>query len=96
VLVGRDVKKLEETAADLEGACLVAPGDVASDTDVAAIFKRAHERFKTIDTVINCAGLMHSGLVGEIYPAEWWSDYVCSFTLDCTFPAILADYQYRK
>jgi NAD(P)-dependent dehydrogenase (short-subunit alcohol dehydrogenase family) len=76
-LAGRDPKKLESTAADLDAASLVVAGDVADSTDVQTIFQKAIDQFGAVDVVINSAGVMHSGLVGEMDPSEWWQDYVC-------------------
>jgi NAD(P)-dependent dehydrogenase (short-subunit alcohol dehydrogenase family) len=76
VLVGRDAKKLESTADDLTGPSLVATGNIANETDVDGIFKHAIERFGRVDTVINAAGTMNTGPIGQIEPSKWWQDYV--------------------
>lgn len=76
VLVGRDSKKLESTAGDLAGPSMVAAGNIANDADVEDIFKQAIERFGSVDVVINAAGTMNTGPIGQIEPSKWWQDYV--------------------
>ncbi|KAF2662083.1 NAD(P)-binding protein [Lophiostoma macrostomum CBS 122681] len=75
VLVGRDTKTLESTAADLEVPYLVVPGDITKEADVESIFGKAVEKFETIDTVINASGTLTLGPIAALEPSTWWAAY---------------------
>lgn len=74
--------ELESTAADLSGPTLIAPGNIASETDVGTIFQTAIDKFGKVNVVINAAGTTHVGPIGEIEPSQWWQDYVSIFLND--------------
>lgn len=55
-LLGRDLQRLERTAADLGGQVQVATADVADMAQVEAAFARAQLRFGEVDLLVNNAG----------------------------------------
>lgn len=76
VLVGRDAKKLEEVASHFKGNTLVAAGDITKEEDVRSIFEKAVAKFGSVDVVVNSAGLLSYGTIGELEPSNWWADHV--------------------
>jgi NADP-dependent 3-hydroxy acid dehydrogenase YdfG len=76
VLVGRDAKKLENVAAELQGNTLVAAGDITKEEDVKAIMQKAVTKFGAIDVVVNAAGMLNYCTIGETEPSQWWADHV--------------------
>jgi NAD(P)-dependent dehydrogenase (short-subunit alcohol dehydrogenase family) len=71
VLAGRREDKLRETAALSQGRSLVVPTDVASATEVKALFARVRETFGRLDLLFNNAGLGKGGNVGDLELAAW-------------------------
>lgn len=76
VLVGRDAKKLDEIASHFKGNTLVAAGDITKEEDVRSIFEKTVEKFGSVDVVVNTAGLLNYGAIGELEPSKWWADHV--------------------
>lgn len=76
MLVGRDAKKLESVASELKGSTFVAAGDITKEEDVKAIFVAAIAKFGTVDVVVNTAGILNYGVIGELEPSQWWADHV--------------------
>ncbi|KAJ4299847.1 hypothetical protein N0V90_005093 [Kalmusia sp. IMI 367209] len=75
VLVGRDAKKLEDVATELKGNTFIASGDITKEDDVKAIFEKAIAKFGSVDVIVNTAGFLNYGMVGQLEPAQWWSDH---------------------
>lgn len=73
VLNGRSKDKLDRVAADIgkPGATLVAAGDVASESDVAALVKATVDAFGRIDVLVNNAGMVVIGGIGQVSFEEW-------------------------
>jgi NAD(P)-dependent dehydrogenase (short-subunit alcohol dehydrogenase family) len=72
VLAGRRRDALEETAARLSGAALVAPGDVGDPGAVKAIFAEAKARFGRLDLLFNNAGMSLPAVpLEELHFAQW-------------------------
>ena len=55
---------------------VIAGGSIAVEADVKSIFAEAVKKYGAVDVVVNTAGTMKSGTIGEIEPAQWWIDYV--------------------
>ena len=68
-----DLKQLETEATEghVRGKIVAISGDVASESDMAAVMKTALDQFKRIDVVINNAGYGIFKNVEEITVGEW-------------------------
>ncbi|KAK7190301.1 hypothetical protein DPSP01_006125 [Paraphaeosphaeria sporulosa] len=75
VLVGRDEQKLDSVAKELKGNILVASGDITKEDDVKAIFEKAIAKFGAVDVVLNAAGIVNYGTIGEMEPSQWWAEH---------------------
>ncbi|ROV87536.1 hypothetical protein VMCG_10684 [Cytospora schulzeri] len=78
VLVGRNQKSLDGVVADLKAdsaKLLPIVGDITSDTDVDAIYKKALAEFSKVDILVNAAGAMNVGPIGVIEPSKWWENF---------------------
>lgn len=57
---------------------LVQKTDVSSETDVKTLYEKVKAKFGKADDLVNSAGTMGGGLVGEVEPSAWWQDFVSS------------------
>ncbi len=73
-----------KTITDQGGLAVPAVADVSSKTQVDALFDNALERFKTIDVLVNNAGLINSERHFLEADEAWW-DHVLSVNLKGTF-----------
>ena len=74
VLTARREKKLEELKKKIEdqgGEALIVTGDVTKKSDYEELVKKTLEEFKTIDALINNAGLMPLSFVEKLKTDEW-------------------------
>lgn len=73
VLVGRDAGALEETRALLDNPeqALIRPHDVAEESQAAATYAAALERFGYVDGFVNVAGAMIYKGLGDLEGADW-------------------------
>ena len=55
---------------------LVQIADVSSETEVKALYEKVQAKFGNADALVNSAGAMGSGMVGEVEPSAWWQDFV--------------------
>ena len=77
-LLARRADRLTELKNEIEsagGTALVVPADVTDAEQVAAAVQRTVEELGRLDTVVNNAGLMHSGPAAEA-PLRDWDDMV--------------------
>lgn len=83
MLVGRSSEKLNSAAADLpdQSRVLIAAGDTASQEAADKIFKDAVSKFGQVDVLVNGAGAMNLGPVGQLGSSEWWENFV-----SCAYP----------
>ncbi|MBT2159709.1 SDR family oxidoreductase [Zobellia barbeyronii] len=74
VLTARRKEKLEELKKKIEGQggeALIVTGDVTKKSDYEELVKKTLEEFKTIDALINNAGLMPLSFVEKLKTDEW-------------------------
>ncbi|MCP9200359.1 SDR family oxidoreductase [Gramella sp. GC03-9] len=75
VLTARRKDRLEELKSKIEsenaGKALVVEGDVTKKADFEKVVKKTKEEFKTIDALINNAGLMPLSYVKNLHTDEW-------------------------
>ena len=72
VLVGRKREALEETAAGLKGAHLVAPADVGDPDQVKAVFAQIKDKFGRLDMLFNNAGMGTPAVpIEDLTFAQW-------------------------
>lgn len=72
-----DLKKTAERIETVGSSkVLVRSCDVNSETAVKAFYADVGEHFDKIDVLINSAGALNLGLIGEIEPALWWENFV--------------------
>ncbi|CAM4148556.1 SDR family oxidoreductase [Zobellia nedashkovskayae] len=74
VLTARREEKLEELKKKIEdqgGEALIVTGDVTKKSDYEELVKKTLEEFKTIDVLINNAGLMPLSFVEKLKTDEW-------------------------
>lgn len=75
-LVGRKRETLEETAAQLRAAHLVAPADVGDPAQVKSVFAQIKERFARLDMLFNNAGMGAPAIPMEDLSFEQWQAVV--------------------
>ncbi len=74
VLTARREEKLEELKKKIEsngGEALIVTGDVTKKSDYEEVVNKTLEKFKTIDALINNAGLMPLSYVEKLKTDEW-------------------------
>lgn len=71
VLADLDAEKLEGIAAGLDGEKLAVSLDVTSLESMHALAETVWDRFGRVDLLFNNAGIMTTGLMWEIEPAQW-------------------------
>ena len=54
--------------------------DINSETAVNALYEDVGRHFDKVDVLINSAGALNLGLIGEIEPALWWENFVGVFS----------------
>lgn len=64
---------------------LVQKADVSSETDVKTLYEKVKAKFGKADALVNSAGTMGGGLVGEGEPSAWWQDFVSPYSWKETY-----------
>lgn len=54
------------------------PTDVSDEASVKALFDKVHAKFGKAHVLVNSAGSMGGGMVGDVPLASWWADFVSS------------------
>jgi len=54
------------------------PTDVSDEASVKALFEKVHAKFGKVHVLVNSAGSMGGGMVGDVPLASWWADFVSS------------------
>ena len=70
-ICGRDRKKLEAVAAEIGNACLPVAADVSIARQVELLVRMTVERFGSVTTVVNNAGLLLAGTAESLREEEW-------------------------
>ena len=81
VIVGRNPSTLEMTAKKIAAVgkstpVLAHPTDVSSESSVKELFERIREKFDKAHVLVNAAGTMSQGMIGDAPLASWWGDFV--------------------
>lgn len=81
ILVGRKASLLQEPAEAIASInkdvkVLIATADLTSEADVEELFRQAQVTFGKVDVVVNTAGTMTGGPIGDMTPQQWWTDFV--------------------
>ncbi len=85
ILTARDEKSLQKLSRELSPAkTLACPADVRDPYSVDDLFRQIRRRFRSIDILINNAGIAHANLTVEHLPYPVWKD-VFATNLDGTF-----------
>lgn len=87
VLVGRNLDSLNAAAANVQSISaglpiLVQKTDVSSEADVKILFEKVKAKFGKAIALVNSAGAMGGGMVGEAEPSAWWQDFVSLMSQD--------------
>ena len=54
------------------------PTDVSDEASVKALFEKVNAKFGRANVLVNSAGSMGGGMVGDVPLASWWADFVGS------------------
>lgn len=87
ILTGRDEQALHKVSRELASKTahvLAEPCDVRDPYSVDALFRAARREFRSLDIVVNNAGISHANLPVEKLPFPVWKD-VLATNLDGTF-----------
>lgn len=81
VLAGRKAESLELTADNVSQISknipiIVQRTDVSDETSVRSLFAKTKTQFSKVDVLVNAAGSMGGGMIGELPLASWWADFV--------------------
>ncbi|TIA77071.1 NAD(P)-binding protein [Aureobasidium pullulans] len=81
ILVGRKASLLQEpaeaiTSINEDVKVLIVTADLTSEADVEELFRQAKVTFGKVDVVVNTAGTMTGGPIGDMTPQQWWTDFV--------------------
>jgi NAD(P)-dependent dehydrogenase (short-subunit alcohol dehydrogenase family) len=84
VLVGRDAAQLAEAAQDVRAVdanieVLAVPTDISDEAAVAALFDKVQGTYGHADVLVNNAGALGGGALGDTDPAAWWRVMVRNF-----------------
>ncbi|CAD0031424.1 unnamed protein product [Aureobasidium pullulans] len=80
ILVGRKASLLQEpaeaiTSINEDVKVLIVTADLTSEADVEELFRQAKVTFGKVDVVVNTAGTMTGGPIGDMTPQQWWTDF---------------------
>ena len=81
VLVGRKAETLNITAEGIAKASksvptLVEPTDISDESSVKSLYEKIKAKFGKAHVLVNSAGSMGGGPIGDVPLASWWADFV--------------------
>ena len=84
VLAGRNPESLNLTVEIISKVSesipvIVEPTDVTDETSVKSLFDKVKAKFGKAHVLINSAGTMGGGMIGDVPLASWWIDFVSNF-----------------
>ena len=85
VLVGRTLETLQITVENISKVSesipiIVEPTDVSDESRVKSLFTKVKAKFGRAHILVNAAGSMGGGPVGDVPLASWWTDFVSIFS----------------
>ena len=103
VLLARRIERLEEIKKDLEKEniqVLTIKCDVTNTNDITEAVKKATQKFKTIDILINCAGASKDASVLDMKDEEWDftvnTDLTSVFKVTRGFARVMKEHNYGR
>ena len=84
VLVGRKAETLNLTAENISKVSksipvIAEPTDITNETSVKSLFDKVKAKFGKAHVLVNSAGTMGGGMVGDVPLPSWWMDFVSRF-----------------
>ena len=81
VLVGRKAETLNLTVENISKVSksipiIAEPTDVTDEASVKSLFDEVKAKFGKAHVLVNSAGTMGGGMVGDVPLASWWIDFV--------------------
>lgn len=79
IITGRDQARLKQVVAELKGSAGSVEGlncDVSDPASVQMLFQSVRERYRSVDVLVNNAGLAHELLAVEKLPLETWKQVI--------------------
>ena len=81
VLVGRKAESLNLTVDNVAKISnsipvLTQPADIADESSVKTLFEKVKAKFGKAHVLVNAAGSMGGGMIGDAPLASWWQDFV--------------------
>ena len=81
ILVGRKAETLNLTAENIAKISssvpvISVPTDVTIESSVQQLFQKAKGKFQKVQVLVNAAGTMGGGMIGDVPLASWWADFV--------------------
>ena len=55
---------------------MVQKADIASEQDVKTMYESIKAKFGKADALVNNAGIIGDGMIGQAEPLDWWQDLV--------------------
>ena len=87
VLIGRSADTLKLTASNIDKInnsipVIAEPTDIANEAGVKKLFSKVKAELSGKSyALVNCAGTMGGGQVGDVALASWWADFVSLLSL---------------
>ncbi len=79
--MGRKAETLNLTAENISKisksiSIIVEPTDVSDESSVKSLFGKIKAHYGKAHVLVNSAGSMNGGMIGDIPMASWWGDFV--------------------
>ena len=85
VLIGRKAEALDLTVKNIYKISttipvIAEPTDVSEEASVISLFAKVKTKFGKAHVLVNSAGSMGGGMIGDVPLASWWADFVSKTT----------------